>query len=66
MKHREKSLALRTTDIGIDCNIYSDTKKPVGIDIADNAFQGSRVKVFLNSSGYELFNTLMSDSEFYD
>ena len=35
------------------------------MNIVDIEFQGSRVKILLNSSEHNLFNVLMSDYEFY-
>ena len=65
LKYGKKSFALRTDSICIESNSYKGIEKPVGMNVADIEFQGSRVKVLLNSSEYHLFNVLMSDSEFY-
>ena len=48
-----------------DRNGFKSSVKPVGMEIADIEFQGSRVKVLLNKSHYQLFNVLMSDTDFY-
>ena len=65
LKDGEKSFALRTDNICIESNAPMGNEKPVGMNITDVEFQGSRVKVLLNSSEHRFFNVLMSDSEFY-
>ena len=65
LKHGEKSFALRTDSIGIDPDGPSGNNKPFEMNIVDIEFQGSRVKILLNSSEHNLFNVLMSDYEFY-
>ena len=65
LKCGKKSFALRTDSICIESNGSKGIEKTVGMNVSDIEFQGSRVKVLLNSSEYHLFNVLMSDSEFY-
>lgn len=65
LRYGEKNFALRTDNIRFDRNGFKSSVKPVGMEIADIEFQGSRVKVLLNNSHYQLFNVLMSDTDFY-
>ncbi len=65
LRDGKKSFALRSDNIRLENIDAKSVTKPVGMKIADIEFQGSRVKVLLNNSHYQLFNVLMSDTDFY-